>query len=195
MLIGLLHQTLQHVRFEIQLSIIGALLLAEPLANGMGTSCSSAVPVSKPSTTSMACLFTLAALLTTVRFLHPLAAEHPDSITSPVSALQHVPQELWDKPVINENAFAGYMIFKGIHPFFDSRQDLYGDTFIKNYMEMMSPNRKQLEAFIAQYHAQWAILATQTPIIGIMDTLPGWHRYYADSIAVIYVRDNFRKKN
>ena len=40
-------------------------------------------------------------------------------------------------PVLNDYGFGGYLIFEGIPPFIDGRAELYGDEFIKRYVQAM----------------------------------------------------------
>ena len=38
-------------------------------------------------------------------------------------------------------------------------------------------------------HARWTIFGRDTAMAKLMDTMPGWHRIYADKLAVIHVHD------
>jgi len=37
---------------------------------------------------------------------------------------------------------------------------------------------------------RWTIFAADNPAVGAMDTMPGWHRLYADRWAAVHVRDD-----
>ncbi|MGN5478967.1 hypothetical protein ACTMU2_24310 [Cupriavidus basilensis] len=43
-------------------------------------------------------------------------------------------------PVFNSYNFGGYLIFSGIAPIIDGRADLYGDDFVRRYVEAYSGN-------------------------------------------------------
>ena len=106
---------------------------------------------------------------------------------SPVSALAHVPRLVRETPVLNDYAFGGYLIWNGVKPFIDSRADLYGDIFLQNYSDIVSPDKDALAA--ALHHARWTIFSAQAPVVTLLDAAPGWHRFYTDKLAVVHVHD------
>ena len=73
----------------------------------------------------------LMAVLVGVRLSLPI--QRVDGPTAPLSALAAVPQELRDKPVLNELGFGGLLIYSGVKPFIDGRTDMYGDPFFFRY--------------------------------------------------------------
>jgi hypothetical protein len=108
---------------------------------------------------------------------------------SPASALTHVPRLVRETPVLNDYSFGGYLIWNGVKPFIDSRADLYGDSFLQNYADITAPDRRALAAALAFYHVRWTIFSARAPVVKLLDATPGWHRYYADKLAVVHVRD------
>jgi len=82
----------------------------------------------------------------------------------------------------------GYLIFSGIEPFIDGRY-LYGDAFIKRYVEAIRLESDQLLRLLGEYGITWTLMAPQRPAVVLLDHLPGWRRLYADDIAVVHVRD------
>jgi len=46
----------------------------------------------------------------------------------------------------------------------------------------------QLPALLEQYHIAWTIFEPSNPRTILMDHLTGWSRIYADSTAVVYLR-------
>ena len=187
LLAGLLHMALKHVRLEMQMGLVGALALAEPLGlalygqvmAGDRRACRYAWP-------RLLCFAAAAAACTMLRVAHPLPDRLPDTVTAPATALDHVPENVRAQPVLNEDAFGSYMLYRGLRPFVDGRMDVYGDAFMAQYLDMMSPHRQALEKIIRDYGIKWAIFAAGTPIIPVMDALPGWHRIYTDNVAVVY---------
>jgi hypothetical protein len=111
-----------------------------------------------------------------------------DDAVSPITALAHVPPALAAQPVLNDYAFGGYLIFKGVRPFIDSRADLYGDAFLDDYAAMMRPDSALLSRALSDRGVAWTILAAGSPAVTAMDALPGWHRLFADGTAVVDVR-------
>ena len=182
--LGLVHFSLAHSRYEMLAGIAGPLLLAGPLGKSFVPAKASGAGISTPFAIAAALLF---AVLVAARLAMPVT--RGDDAVSPVAALSQVSPSLRATPVLNDYAFGGYLIFSGLHPFIDSRADLYGDRFLNDYAAIQSPDRDHLQAALARYHIGWTMLAADSPANGILDTLPGWHRLYRDSVAAIYVRE------
>ena len=109
---------------------------------------------------------------------------------TPEVALKHVPGSVIAMPVFNDYSFGGYLIFRGVPVFIDSRAELYGDAFLQNYSRIMRPDTAALKATLEKYRIGWTILKPDSPAVVVLDLLPGWRRVYADRIAVIHVRDS-----
>jgi hypothetical protein len=45
-----------------------------------------------------------------------------------------------------------------------------------------------LTALINRYAISWTLLSPQQGAVRAFDSLPGWHRVYADDVAVIHTR-------
>ena len=120
-LLGLLHMSLQHVRHEMLLGIVGPLILAEPLGRALGRAAPLPASWRMPAPQSALGAFLIAALFV-VRLTTPLA--RVDAPTAPVTALAHVPAALRAEPVLNDYDFGGYLIFQGVRPYIDGRTDM-----------------------------------------------------------------------
>jgi hypothetical protein len=160
-LLGLLHMALSHARHGMLFAFVAPLLLAEPLA---------AIANGEPNG----------------RLAWPAVAT--DHASTPVTALEHVPAVLRNKPVFNDYAFGSLLIFDGIRPFIDSRAELYGDAFLVRYQALIRPDRAMLEETLRRYGIAWTIVPPGSPVAEFLDTLPGWRRVYADRFAVVHVR-------
>jgi hypothetical protein len=185
-LLGLLHLALQHTRQQMLAGVVGALILAEPLGRGLGVMPVSGVTPNRSRILLVACFLAPAALLTALRMSQPVV--RVDGVSSPVTALEHVPGELAGSPVLNDYGFGGYLIFQGIRPFIDGRADMYGDAFLTDYAEIMRPDRALLARTLDERGIRWTILRAASPALEVMDTLPGWHRLFADKVAVVHAR-------
>jgi hypothetical protein len=188
LLLGLLYMVLSHARHQVLVGVVVPLLLAEPLARAL---CEQSLRnLAEPRRAAIArtlASLTVLAALTGFRLAHPAALR--DALTSPISALAHIPAEQRAQPVFNEYAFGGALILEGIKPFIDGRAELYGDDFLGAYFDMMNnPNRTALEEALGRYGVTWTILVPWTRPAALLDTLPGWRRVYADKFAVIHVR-------
>lgn len=184
-LLGLLYLALIHVRHHMLVGIIGALILAEPLAKALGTTPQRDTPRRGLRTAfGFAVIFVALGVL---RFSLPL--ERHDNATTPGTALARVPAPLAKMPVFNDYAFGGYLIFNDVRPYIDSRAELYGDDFISHYVAMIHPDDVALQSMLDKRHVRWTILAPDNPAVSALDRMSGWHRLYSDRWAVVHVRD------
>ncbi len=117
---------------------------------------------------------------------HPLARK-PDAYT-PIAAVDFAIAHHLTGPVMNQYGFGGYLIFEGIKPYIDGRAEMYGDGFIKRYVEATGGATEDLAPMLDQYRATWTLFAPNDPAVALMDHMPGWTRVFADDTAVIHIR-------
>lgn len=187
LLLLLLHLALQHVRYDQMLGIVGALILAQPLALAFGQASAAPAgrtPATPPATALIAVV--LAAGLAAARIAWPVVPQ--DGPSAPISAVAAVPAEIARTPVLNDYSFGGYLIDRGIAPYIDSRADMYGDAFLAAYARLLDPDRAALTRVLAERRIGWTILKPGTPLARAMDDQPGWRRLRADRWSVVHVR-------
>lgn len=198
-LLGLAHLSFAHARYGMLLGFTGAILLADPLAAALsgppGTAGASLAARRRPALPAQHLQFATFALVvlfcTIIRVIHPLARrEGPES---PMSALVAVPAQLAAKPVFNNYAFGGLLIFDGVRPLVDSRADLYGDEYLKDYWQAVTADKATVDRLFEKYRVAWTILAPTDPLVATMDHRPGWHRLFTDSFAVVHVGPGYLK--
>jgi hypothetical protein len=182
----LIHLALQHVRYDQMLGIVGALILAEPMARAFGQS-----PPPEGRRPATAPILGLAAVALAVallagRLAWPLVLQ--DGPTRPISAVAAVPLAIAATPVLNDYSFGGYLIGQHVPVFVDGRADLYGDGFLRAYAKLLEPDRAALARRLNEGHVGWTILIPGSPIARAMDETPGWRRLRADRWAVVHVR-------
>jgi hypothetical protein len=180
-LLGIMHMALAHGRHQMIFGVAAPLLLAPYLGKAWPT----ARETGRPLLAAAVC----AALLGLFAARLMLPVTRSDDGVSPVAALAHVTRWERAQPVLNDYAFGGYLIWKGIKPFIDSRADLYGDAFLSNYAAIVSPDKQALSSTLARRHVRWTVFSARAPVVKLMDAMPGWHRLYGDAIAVVHVRD------
>ena len=174
---------LQHSRHQIVFAIVAPLLLAEGIAREKGAPMRAIFRRAEWGPVAAAAM--AAVLIATLRFAHPIARK--DDSVSPITALAHVPASLAAKPVLNEYAFGGYLIFNGVKTFIDSRADMYGDDFLRNYAAITRPDEAAFDQAVAKYGIRWTILRPASPLAAMLDASPHWRRLYADNFAVVHV--------
>jgi hypothetical protein len=186
LIIALIAMALQHSRHQVLLGILAPMLLARAIA--------AAIRAGRPGEEwrrigRIALSATVAAALavSAVRLLTPI--EPIDGAAAPISALSAVPPELRRKPVLNDYAFGGYLIFEHVRPFIDARVELYGDPMMSLYDKLRSGDHEAVESALKRYDIAWTIFAPGDRIVAVLDREPGWRRLYADATAVVHVRD------
>jgi hypothetical protein len=108
---------------------------------------------------------------------------------APAAAVRAVTQAGITGPVLNDYNYGDYLMFEGIKTFIDGRADMFGDPFIKRYYEAVHGTSDELPALLAEYKIAWTLFPSDSRAAALMDRMPGWHRLYADKIAVAHVRD------
>ena len=195
MLLLLLHMALQHRRHGELVGLVAPLLLAPALAPQLRalTAGRSAGPVdrglaelAKPAPLRGVALAGAVLAAVSVAVLHG-AATRPD-VAMPGAALAAVEAAHVTGPVLNDYGFGGYLIFAGIPPFIDGRAELYGDEFIRRYVQAMLLESDELPKLLDQYGISWTLIAPERPAALLLDYLPGWRRLYADNVAVVHIR-------
>lgn len=181
MLLGLVWLALTHARHQMLLGVIAPLLLAPALAQVWWAREARGQPLF-----AGLAIFLLGITIVT-RLMLPVA--RGDDAVTPATALAHVPRALRETPVLNDYAFGGYLIWNGVKPFIDSRADLYGDIFLRDYAAITSPDKDELAAALSFHQVRWTIFNAQAPVVKLLDATPGWRRYYVDKLAVVHVRD------
>lgn len=188
LLAGMLHLTLAHQRFVMVFAIVGALILAEPIANALRAKgwalTSGDTRVNRLAASAGVLLLVLALAGGSFALARDLRNEN----ISPVTALARVPAEIASKPVFNDWLTGGYLILNGVRPFIDGRAELYGSEFIRNYLRMVQPDAVALKATFAQAGVAWTLLPPENRANVVIDLLPEWCTLYADSAAVVHVR-------
>ena len=92
-------------------------------------------------------------------------------------------------PVLNQYDFGGYLVYEGVPTFIDGRTELFGGAFFARYVNAVTlADIAGLDGLLDEYGIAATLFAPSTPAVAYLDRLPGWHRLYADDIAVVHVR-------
>jgi hypothetical protein len=186
LLIALVAMALQHSRHQVLLGILAPMLLARPIAAaiGMGSAGEEGRRIARIALTATVAA---APAIGGARLIAPI--ERTDGASAPISALRAVPPELRAKPVLNDYAFGGYLIFEHVRPFIDGRAELYGNAMMSLYGRLQAGDEADVESALKRYGIAWTIFAPDSRMVAILDRKPGWRRLYADASAVVHVRD------
>jgi hypothetical protein len=174
----LLFSAMQHVR-NVQLFGIVAPLLIVTASRPMRRAKTPEAPIS---------LIAAAVAVVSLGFRVSFPLERLDVDSFASAALASVPDTLRARPVLNEYAFGGLLIFSGIQPFIDGRADLYGDVGMERYLSIVHGKADVLEAVLCQYNIGWTMFPPASVVPAFMDREPGWRRIYTDKLAIIHMR-------
>jgi hypothetical protein len=186
LLIALVAMALQHSRHQVLLGIIAPMLLARSIAAAIGAK-SDGGEWRRVARVALSATVAAITAIGVVRLLMPI--EQTDGASAPISALSAVSPELRRKPVLNDYAFGGFLIFEHVRPFIDARVELYGDGMLSLYDKLRSGDREAVEDALKRYDIAWTILAPDNRIVAALDREPGWRRLFADAAAIVHVRD------
>ncbi len=196
LLLGLVHMTLQHGRHGDLLAIVGPLAIAAPLGRHLAALTATqarsrltlwfAELARPPARPAVAVALLAAAALAAPTALRPVV--RGDDAVTPAAALHAAARLGLSGPVLNSEAFGGYLIFRGVPTFIDGRVEMYGDAFLARAFQAENGNEAVLADLLARYHITWTLLTPNVGAVLVMDHLPGWQRVYADDRAVIHRR-------
>ena len=200
LLLGLVHLALVSGRSISTLGLVSPFLLAAPLARhwySRGSLVGGAdaehldrwfralAAPARLISVALATGLTAALLVTTVPARNP----SPAHAITPDAALQAARAAGVSGEILNNYNFGGYLISQGVKVFIDGRSDMYGDAFMKRYLDALLLKEPQLLLpLLDEYRVGWTFLAPGTPAIAVLDRLPGWRRAHADDLAVVHVR-------
>lgn len=198
-MLGVIYLALKHQRYHALLGLTSPFILALPIAQAFATRRGGAATQassldrwfaarSRPAHIGgLLCMVACAVLYATIG--HRLVRSEPSELTTPVAALAAAQSPGTRGHVFNSYAFGGYLIFRNVPVFIDGRADLYGDAFVEHAADAAALKKpRALETLLAKYDIEWTLLAPQSPSVELLDHLPEWRRLYADSIAVVHVR-------
>ena len=186
LLLFVLHMALQHGRHQMMLAIVAPLVLAAPLGEALGQPSAPQPGPQVRGRFAWPAFAALALMLAAVRLAGPPA--QADAEVAPLAALAHVPPALAARPVINSYDFGGALMLKGMKPFIDGREDLYGEAFTERFMAIRAGDHPSLAAAVRQYGVAWTLLQPGEPLVAVLDATPGWRRLYSDRYAVVHER-------
>lgn len=196
LLLGLIHMALLHARHGDLLAVTGSLAIAAPFGNACRRLSGAAASGLTRGLASLARPRPLSrqgpALAVAVLLLLPIVLrpiDRPNGPITPKSALAAARALGITGNVFNAEKFGGYLIFRGVPTLIDGRIEMYGDDFLAREEKAELGDRTALTGLLDQYHVTWTLFPPGAGAVATLDRLSGWHRIYADKVAVIHVRD------
>jgi hypothetical protein len=196
LLLGLFHMALSHVRHADFVALVVPLAIAQSVGPQIAARIHASPPsalgrwllaAARPASRSgIAIALTVIMAIGGATLLWPL--QRPDGPETPGKALAAAERMGLSGPVFNSEGFGGYLIFNGVPTFIDGRIEMYGDAFLKRYLDAADGKESVLTGILDQYGITWTLLQPKDHAVEVLDHLPGWRRVYADRYAVIHVR-------
>ncbi|MCL2778649.1 MAG: hypothetical protein FWD73_11645 [Polyangiaceae bacterium] len=108
----------------------------------------------------------------------------------PVAAVDLLEQRKTQR-IFNEYHFGGYLIWRNVPVFIDSRTECYGEAFMIDFTDAVWARKlDKLMRLLDEYQIDATLLTAKAPAAQVLDHIKGWKRLYADDIAVVHVRDD-----
>lgn len=114
--------------------------------------------------------------------------EQPDIY--PVEAVSVLAESgLGAERVFNELAWGGYLAYRDVAPFADTRYGFHETGFLTDTVDAMNalPAWRDLDA---EFEPGVVIIRQDRGLAQLLDESPGWSLLHADDVAKVYVRDN-----
>lgn len=197
LIIALLFMALQHIRNIALLGLLAPFILAKPIAavwrrlpssgaNAAGLDRALSALTRPATSVAAAAAITLAVVTATI--VLSVRRPHPPASGAPRAALDALLARGAGRRILNDYGFGGYLILRGVPVFVDGRADLYGDAFLRRYVDALSLSPGgHLRALLREYRISAILLRPSWPAVRLLNRMPEWKRIYADSVAVAYV--------
>ena len=178
-----------HIRHQSVFIILAVLIVTPKLAGGARQSAPPLFSSATERTALVALALALAVSIAGIRAAFPL---HPrETFANPRGLIANIPPELRSQPLLNEYSLGGPLILDGVRPFIDGRADMYGDEFVKDYVQLPEGDWALFNRLAKRYRFRWTMLQNSNKLIPKLDASPDWRRVYSDEVGVIHVRRNF----
>lgn len=108
----------------------------------------------------------------------------------PAGAVAWIQENRPEGKMFNHYNWGGYLIWRlwpEYRVFVDGRTDLYGDAFLREYLEIQSGGPRAL-ALLDQYGISFVVTATDDGLSRKLGCLGGWSLAYRDNLATVWVR-------
>lgn len=113
----------------------------------------------------------------------------------PVDAAAWILENRPEGEMFNSYNWGGYLIWS-LHPhyrvFADGRTDLYGDEFLRRYLETQL-GRPGFEDTLAEYGVNFVLTYPDDVLSFRLECAGGWEEVYRDDVAVIWAREGLER--
>lgn len=189
-ILGLIHLSLKSVRFSPDLlAFLAPMALAGPFARQLNSVPNFSFKSLYPNNLRhglMAVLY-LGSIMAFLSYRTNIESLQSKQVRRVLSTLQSEKAVLGN--VLNSYAYSVYMIHEGFPVYIDSRGELYGDKFMKDYFDTITfKNGAQgFEEKIKKYNIGWTFFESNLPVNAFLEIHPGWRKLYTDKYVTIFL--------
>jgi hypothetical protein len=111
----------------------------------------------------------------------------------PVNASGFVERSALPDRMFNPDDWGGYLLYRlypRYHVFIDGRQDMYGESFAREYWEVARAGKRWSEVLV-RYGVEWVIWPADEALSSVLQASPEWRLVFQDETACIFEK----KKN
>jgi hypothetical protein len=115
---------------------------------------------------------------------------HFEASQFPVQASEVIVERGIRDPIFAPDSWGGYLIYR-LYPrnkvFIDDRHDLYGEDFLKEYLQAIRLT-PEWNLFLSEKKVNWALLPTESSLANMLQETSQWSLVYQDKTAVLLER-------
>ena len=116
---------------------------------------------------------------------------HFDMKRFPVQAAQVMAEKQVREPVFSLDLWGGYLIYR-LYPqlkvVVDDRHDLYGESFLKDYLKTVR-GEPGWDKLLIESHVNWILVPVSSSLTSILKMTPEWKIIHQDDTAILFGRD------
>jgi hypothetical protein len=122
--------------------------------------------------------------------LSPQAMADAEEKDYPAKAVRFIQEARPPGPLLNSYNWGGYIIWTlwpDYSVYVDGRTDLYGETFISEYIKAVT-GQEGWQELLDRQGINLVLIERQSPLSALLSASPAWQRAYADEIAAVFIR-------
>ena len=107
----------------------------------------------------------------------------------PTAAIELIQRANITGNVFNSYDFGGYLIFSSIPTFIDGRTELFGDAFLRKYVDAVNlVDINSAFELLDEYKVTWVVLRPKDPLAKALAQSALWEVVFSDDYSVVLVR-------
>ena len=123
-------------------------------------------------------------------FPSPAGIQRQIRSANPAGAVDYIRRSKLAGPMLNAYIYGGYLIWAlpEERVFIDGRADVFDWTGVFAEYGRWATLTEDPNVLLNKYRIRFCLFPGSSPMLHVLQYLPGWHRVYSDEVAVIYAR-------